>query len=244
VLYGIFFSEKADQGSVFLQTAGTRMKLDRRIALVATLMIAASLTHCKNSPTAPFNDRTYSVATTAAVPAVPTAPVTLATNDSASHVQVTLSVAALQSLAQAAGGAATIKLTDMAPTDFGTLPASEQANIGSQALVVLVFDVTKSSAASAGLAIAPAVVSPISAQTTSGTTSFTLVNNSGIRCKAGRVDMFEIFGSNLTTISGATIDDSTPQIITASNVSVALNILHFIFSFECPRATGGTGATN
>jgi hypothetical protein len=221
------------------------MKLDRRIALVATLMIAASLTNCKGSPTAPFNNRTYSVVTTIAVPATPTAPVTIATSDPNSHVQVTLPVAAVQAIVQAAGGGASVKMNDMAPTDYGTLPASEHALIGPQPIATLVFDITKSSAA-AGLASASAGFGGISAAAVPSVVPvfLTLTNFSGTRCAAGPVLTFEISGTTKLSLTGLSADNSTPNQIISGTVNLDFSFLHFVIDIECPLVTGGVGAAN
>ena len=216
------------------------MKLDRRISVVATLMIAASLANCHESLTAPFNNRTYSVVTTTAVPATPTAPVTVTTSDPNSHVQVTLPVAALQAIVQAAGGAASVTVNDMAPTDYGTLPVSEHALIGPQPISTLVFDITRTSAA-AGLASASAGFIPgISAAANFVGPFFVSVTNfSHSRCAAGPVWAYEISGTTKESISGFTADNSQPNQIISGNVLFDFSFLHFVIDIECPIVSGG-----
>jgi hypothetical protein len=227
------------------------MKLDRRIALVATLMIAASLTHCKNSPTAPFNDRTYSVASPpVSVPAVPVAPVALATNDPNSTVHVTVPVTALQAIVQAAGGAVTVTLKDVAPTDYGTLPAGTQAQIGPQPLLTLLINFQKSSGAAADLAIAsknlsPNILESLSNPVLSG--PFALVSPVFLatRCAAGTINVFQIIGTTSFQVQSATIDNSTPQIISGNLFIDIADVVggNIFLDFECP-ITGGVGAAN
>lgn len=221
------------------------MRIDRRIAAAAACVMAVALTQCAKSVTAPQSTRTHSVVTTAQVPATPTAPVTLATSDPESQVQVTLDVATLQQIVQLAGGPATIKMTDMAPVDYTSLPAGESAQIGNKTMAVLVFDIQRSAAASVGLSVASgdADANAAAAQGT-GSMAFKVKNNTGRRCTPGKVDLLQIFGSASSLLnSNVTIDDDTPlQNIVGSSDSITLAVRHFIFDFECPRIVPGTGA--
>jgi hypothetical protein len=113
------------------------MTVDRRSAIVAVCVIAASITSCKKDVTAPVIARTYSVTATGQVPAVPTAPVTIATNDTASHVSATLSVTQLQAIVAAAGGPVTIAMTDVGSADYATLPADVLALVKPDAIVIV-----------------------------------------------------------------------------------------------------------
>jgi hypothetical protein len=227
------------------------MKLDRRISVVATLMIAASLSNCKESPLAPFNNRTYSVTSPpVSVPAVPVAPVALATNDPNSTVHVTVPVTALQAIVQAAGGAVTVTLKDVAPADYGTLPAGTQAQIGPQPLLTLLFNFQKSSAASAELAIASKNLSPSILKSLSNPVlvgPFVLVSPVflGSRCPAGTIKVFQIIGTTSFQVQSATIDNSTPQIISGNLFIDIADVVggNIVLDFECP-VTGGVGAAN
>ena len=202
--------------------------------MAATCVMAVVLTACNKSSTSPEPARTHSVTTTASVPANPTAPLTLTTNDPQSSVQVTLDAASLQAIAQAVGGAASVKLTDMAPVDYGTLPSTEVAKFGQQPLGILVLDVTPAGAAGSNLAMASRL-----ANSTIHITNFSIVNNTGKRCTPGVVDLYQIFGSTATLLASTiVIDDAQPlQFISGSANDVNYAVLHFIFDFECPRVT-------
>ncbi len=221
------------------------MKLTTLKMVVAAAALSVSLVACHSNPTAATAVRTASVAATVQVPAVPTAPITITTNDPQSNVQVTLDVKTLQQIAQLVGGAAQIKMTDMAPVDYKTLPASEQAlvNHDSKSLATLVFDIQPSSSVSA---IAALRTFPVLAQTTSGSTfTFKIKNDTGKRCTPGTVDLLEIFGSSSGLLSSAVvIDNDIPlQNISGTAEQVLIQVKHFIFCFECPRVTptGGIG---
>ena len=151
------------------------MKVDRRIAIVAVCVIAASLASCKKDVTAPVVARTYSVAATAQVPAAPTAPVTISTNDPGSHVAATLSVAQLQSIVTAAGGPVTIKMTDVGSTDFSTLPASVVATLKPND-VVIVFSTTLASGATVSPSATANISIPVSIQETADQAAFPFVD--------------------------------------------------------------------
>ena len=222
------------------------MKFDKRIVAVGACVMALSLTQCSSDPTAPSAPRTRSVATTVSVPATPTAPITLSTNDPESQVSIVLDVPTLQAMVALAGGPVTVKLTDMAPVDFASqLPASERALIGKSGklvMSVLVYDITRSSANAVGsTAAAVASYSSIVSKNAvlAGTQTFSMKNNTGKRCTPGVVDLLQIFGvsSNLLT-SSINIDDATPlQNITGTATATGQAVLHFIFDFECPRVT-------
>jgi hypothetical protein len=229
------------------------MKVDRRIAIVATLVVAASLTQCKSSTTAPYDSRKYSVAATPiTVPAVPTVPMSISTNDPNSHVQVTLPVAALQAIVQAAGGPATVNMTDVAPPDFSTLPSGQGALIGPRPLTVLQFNITKSSAA-ASSAVSPARASTISAASVSTPTpiTFTIGISSGTTCNLTPVLYLLQTGQNVFTAVDATnftLNVGPPETLTGTTTQLAFNQLYSVLDFECPSAkvtvsgaSGGNG---
>lgn len=222
------------------------MKFDNRIVAAGACVMALSLTQCSSDPTAPSAPRTRSVATTVSVPATPTAPITLSTNDPESQVSIVLDVPTLQAMVALAGGPVSIKVTDMAPVDFSSqLPASERALIGKSGklvMSVLVYDITRSSANAVGsTAAAVASYSSLVSRNAvlAGTQTFKLKNMTGKRCTPGSVDMIQIFGSTSKALTGtSTIDDDVPlQNITGTVSGSAENVLHFIFDFECPRVT-------
>jgi hypothetical protein len=212
--------------------------------------MAAAVNSCKKDVTAPESQpRTHSVATTVQVPRIPTAPITLTTNDPESSAQVTLDVATQQKIVQAYGSAVTIKMTDMAPVDFGTLAATESAQLGGpREAKVLVFDIQPTSSASLSLA-GPAqgfgFAQSIMAQTAGkATMAFKVKNNTGTRCTPGKVDLRQIFGSSSDLLTSTlVIDDDHPlQNISGSSEDIVLGVRHFIFCFECPRVVPVSGA--
>jgi hypothetical protein len=95
------------------------MKIDRRIAAIAVCVMAVTLTQCGKSITEP-TPRTHSVTATAAIPANPTTPIILSTNDPESHLMTVIDVATAQSIVQSAGGPVTVTINDLAPADFAT----------------------------------------------------------------------------------------------------------------------------
>ena len=226
------------------------MKVNRQIAIVATFLMAASLTQCKKSPTAPFDTRTYSVpATPVTVPAVPTAPIVIATNDPNSHVQVTLPVATLQAIVQAAGGAATVSMTDLAPTDFGSLPSDEGAKIGSRPLTVLSFSITKSSSAASVASSASGTATLQHHRGASDAGSGGQLHDqfpAGTTCNAGIV-LYEINATSSILLSSTfTINAGPPVTATGTTSQLTFNGLTALLDFECPGtvisgASGGSG---
>jgi hypothetical protein len=172
--------------------------MSKLVSVSTVTALAIALASCSES-TAP-SSRTYSVSTTATVPANPTAPILLITNDPQSKVTVTLNVATLQALAQLVGGSAQIKMTDVAPTDYATLSANEQTSItkfGSRTLTVLFFDVTKVGAlASASLAAS----SEVAFQTGASTGTFTI--SSCANAPNGPVQFQQIFTSGSALLVG------------------------------------------
>jgi hypothetical protein len=173
--------------------------MSKLVSVSTVTALAIALASCSES-TAP-SSRTYSVSTTATVPANPTAPILLITNDPQSKVTVTLSVATLQTLAQILGGPAQIKMTDVAPTDYSSLPANEQTSIskfGSRTLTVLVFDVTRTGAlASASLASS----SEVAFQTGAPTGAFTITECAN--APNGPFQFQQIFTSGSAQIVGS-----------------------------------------
>ncbi len=133
------------------------MKIDRRVAAVAVCVMATTLTQCNKSVTAPVA-RTTNVTATTTVPANPTAPVTVATADPQSNVSATVPTATAQALAAAAGGSVTVKMTDVAPTNYASLPPAVSAQAKPND-AVLTIGVTNAS----GGPITPTVATPIDA---------------------------------------------------------------------------------
>lgn len=248
--YYLCVNDRAPMGLGTQTKREDNVNIRKMLAASAAGLMVASLTQCKKSPTAPAtaSTRTHSVVTTVQVPATPTAPITLSTNDPESNVQVTLDVAALQQLVQLVGGAAQIKMTDMAPKDYTSLPASEAAlvNKDDKSLATLVFDISASAAAGTANAFDPFSTAVPAYQTSHADPTFTfnVKNNSGKRCLPGKVDLEQIFGSNATDLNSTIfIDDDTPrQNIIGTDHDLAMSVEHFIFCFECPRVTP-TGAS-
>ncbi len=217
------------------------MKVDRRIAIVATFAVAGALAQCKSNSTAPYDPRTYSVTSAPlAVPAVPTVPLTISTNDPNSHVSVVLPVATLQALVAAAGGAATVTMTDVAPPDFATkLPAGVAAQINSKPLTVLTITVAKSSAAASSV-VSAARGSVVAAATSANPPiAFTIELPGGTTCPTAPVLYVLTSSGVLNAIDNTnfTIALGPPVILSGTTTQLALNQLSSILAFECPTAT-------
>jgi hypothetical protein len=125
--------------------------MSKRLAASTVAALAIAAAGCSES-TAPAKStpRTVSVSTSATVPAVPTAPITLATNATESQVSVTLPATALQNIVQALGGPVSITMTDVAPADVASkLPAGSSALIdASKTAALILFDAQRSGASS------------------------------------------------------------------------------------------------
>jgi hypothetical protein len=223
------------------------MKVDRRIAIAATFLMAASLTQCKTSTTAPYNGRTYSVTSPAVtVPATPTAPVTVATSDPQSAVQATLSVSTLQAIVASVGGAATVTMTDFDPSE---LSASVRALIGPNPAKIIQFNITKSGSAAA-VALDPARAASIAAQVTgSGTSvSFNITLSNGATC--GTQPALYVLSSAGTSFSlvdntSFTFNAGPPTTISGTTTQLQVNQLTSLMNFYCQGVgvvvSGGNG---
>lgn len=224
------------------------MNFDRRLAVAATFVLAGLMTQCESSgPTAPRPTRTRSVSTTVQVPAVPTAPITLATSDAQGQASVTLDVAALAAIVKAQGGPVSIKMTDLASADYGTLAAGEQAMLAQArnlVMATLVFNIARSSTRAGAQSELPVPTNPQLVSQSSGggqgTLFFKVKNNSGKRCTPGVVDVASITsGAYSPLTSSAAIDDEFPlQNIFGNTQDFADYLVRtWIFDFECPRVT-------
>lgn len=194
-------------------------------------------------------ERTRSVKVTATIPANPTTPILIQTDDPESEVDVTLPVEALEAIIEAAGGPVQVTMTDMAPTDYDTLPASERALVEQNpSLATLLFDIVPISALSPGeVSSGSGSLRAQQAEQANPRAFFKVKNRSGRRCTPGVVDFYQIFGANSTRLpSTIVIDDESPlQNIQGESSDIAFEVLHFIFCFECPRVTptASTGGT-
>ncbi len=209
-------------------------------ACALVVLIAA----CHDS-TAPVIPRTHSVTAVASIPANPTAPITIATADPESKVQLTLDVATQQAIKSLVGGAAAqVKMDDIAPADYGTLSASDQAQIaaGTNELKVLVFDITSAGASAAGMIRSNDVVAASTVFFPSITVN--IVITSGPVCPAGPV-IVSIIEAGVSAVHGnhnLTITAPPhPQTISGTLTFVAVHTGHFILVFSCPSVTGGIG---
>jgi hypothetical protein len=229
--------------------------MSKRLTVITVGALAIALASCTTT-TAPVNKtRTTSVSTTAAIPATPTAPITLQTNDPQSNVQATLPVASLQAMASLVGGAAQLKMTDLASTNYSTLPTGAQAAVeqfGVQTMATIVLDLSKSTAlasASASRSVFrsnTAVGIGMAAANSIGSVGLSFINTSGRTCSAGPINIYDVTSGTSILIGAGSIDASgriTANFnLTFYNYSGTFNFVS-VNNLTCPRLTGAfTGA--
>lgn len=218
-----------------------------KLLLPAVMCVAVvTLAACAKETTG-VSPRTHSVVATASVPATPTAPITLTTNDPESHVSLTFDVTTLQQIAQAVGGAATITVTDIAPVDYGELTSIQADSISAYTktgydMKTLVLDIQGSTAS-------------VSAMPSPGAPAFDALSDilgfvpvrvtvtsacpPGL-CQAARNrPNGRIFLEDAGTL---TIDGGTPQTITG-NIVIVINNRRNIIVFLCPSRKPVSGAS-
>ena len=191
----------------------------KHLLSVGVLLVA--VVGCKDS-TSPYTARTRSVTTTTTIPATPTAPVTIATNDAQSKVSLTLDVSAQQALNAVAGGPAQVKLTDVAPTATATLPAAERTfveNTGG-AFGTLVLEVTRAGAATSSLRslFEPNMGNQVASCFNIPISFAYYPRSAAFRMQPGTVDVYAVWTGTpiFVRIGTVTISTGNPQFVSGS----------------------------
>lgn len=215
--------------------------MSKLLAVSTAGALAIALVSCSEA-TAPTKaaPRTVSVATTAAVPAVPTVPVALTTNTTESKVTVTLPVAGLTALVQAAGGPVSITMTDLAAKDYASrLPAGTAALIDpAKTAGVFQFSTQRSGASQTALSSETVYLQGTST-ILAGSVAITPFGQS---CTPGTVTGFILSGGTKTSVALTSVSVVSGVVNATAPVPISFWLAGFSLLFEFTGVSGSFGA--
>jgi len=219
------------------------------LAISLSVAVVTTVAACNRSTTAPVSNRTKTVTAVASVPAVPTAPVTVATSDPQSNTSATFDVATLNQIVSLVGGAAKVTMADVPPADFASTAEAATVNqVSGTQLGVIEFNFTS---ASSGLVIDDSLVgagsnggTKLKDQTATYPVPIRFYYTPptpALAIPAGTVDVYMISGgvaSSSKLIGTLTITADNPQLISGT-LNMPFTSTRITIVFIARKGTGG-----